>query len=429
MKSTFQGLKYNVKFILESRKDKETYEIITEHVPIVMSVTFDGKRMFQNIGFRTNQSIWEEAEMYSFQKKNTFNNDRISASVINSSIRKHAAAIDDVFAHLGEYPTVSKLRELLKEKLNHPDKRFRKGKTIIDYLDTFIDKRTGSISDMRIKHYNTLKNQLNDFIEENSLTLSINSFSLATINDFDKYLKFDVERPRSQNTISGIHTRFKTFFNYAIRYGWLKNNPYDNFHIEKEVYGDPIFLTKEELDTLFNKEINNKRLSRVRDIFCLQCFIGARVSDFTQLKHDNIIDNSIQYIPSKTVDEKPIICKIPLTQRAWEIINRYDIPSGDLVPYISGQKYNVYLKELFKYCELNRKVTILNPVTRKNEITKLSDVANSHMARKTFVGILFKHTKNEVIASMSGHTQGSKAFHRYYGITQDDREDAIKNLE
>ena len=43
--------------------------------------------------------------------------------------------------------------------------------------------------------------------------------------------------------------------------------------------------------------------------------------------------------------------------------------------------------------------------------------------------MLAKYTKNEVIASMSGHVQGSRAFRRYYGITQDDREDAIKNLE
>ena len=79
-------------------------------------------------------------------------------------------------------------------------------------------------------------------------------------------------------------------------------------------------------------------------------------------------------------------------------------------------------------CELHRKVSILDPVTRKQEIKKLSEIAHSHMARKTFVGILFKNTKNEVIASMSGHSQGSKAFRRYYGITQDAREDAIKKL-
>ncbi|NQU52457.1 MAG: hypothetical protein HQ522_07950 [Bacteroidetes bacterium] len=51
------------------------------------------------------------------------------------------------------------------------------------------------------------------------------------------------------------------------------------------------------------------------------------------------------------------------------------------------------------------------------------------MARKTFVGLLFKHTKNEVIGSMSGHAPGSKAFRRYYAVDQDDREKAMKNLE
>ena len=59
MKATFHGLKYNTKFILEARKDKLTGEKITEHVPILLSVTFNGQRLFHNLGFRTNLEIWE----------------------------------------------------------------------------------------------------------------------------------------------------------------------------------------------------------------------------------------------------------------------------------------------------------------------------------------------------------------------------------
>lgn len=429
MKATYQGLKYNIKFILESRRDKKTGIKITENMPIIMTVSFNNQRLFYNIGFRSNLDIWEEGELYASQRKNTFNHDGVSAAIINATIRKHASAVDNVFARIEDFPTITRLRELLRNELNQPERKSIKTKTIIDYLDTFISDRTGVVSKWRIKQLNTCKKHLENYIERKVLKLNFNNFSVYTINDFDKYLRTNIDHPRSQNTISGIHTRLKTFFNYSLKCGWTKKNPYDDFHIEKEVYGDPVFLTKEELDILFKKQIEDERLARVRDAFCLQCFIGARVSDFVKLKHENIIENSIQYIPTKTVDENPTICKIPLTNKAWEIINRYDIPGGDLVPYISGQKYNVYLKDLFKLCELNRKITVLNPVTRKHEIVRLSDIAHSHMARKTFIGILFKHTKNEIIASMSGHVQGSKAFHRYYGITQEDREDAIKNLE
>ncbi len=429
MKATYHGLKYNVRFILESRKDKETGEKIIDHIPIIMAVTFNNDRLFHSIGFRTNVSLWEEGDLYAFQRKNTFNNDGVSASTINAAVRKQASAIDSIFARMEDYPIVKRLRELLRDELNQPERKSKRKKSLIDYYDRFIEDRKGVVSIWRIKQFTTCKNHLESYMEQKVVTLTFSNFTITTINDFDKYLRSDSERKRSQNSISGIHTRVKTFFNYGVQNGWLKKNPYDDFHIEKEVYGDPIFLNKEELDLLYSKEITDKKLARVRDAFCLQCFIGARVGDFVKLKHQNIIDNTIQYIPTKTVDENPTICKIPLTNKALEIISRYDIPGGDLVPYISGQKYNVYLKQLFVLCELHRKVTVLNPVTRKHEIKKLSEIAHSHMARKTFVGILFKNTKNEVIASMSGHSQGSKAFRRYYGITQDDREDAIKNLE
>jgi site-specific recombinase XerD len=432
MKATFIGLKYGIKFLLESRVDKKTGEKILENVPIIMSVSFNGQRLFQNIGFRTNANHWEIPEnnfSFPFQTKNTFNKDGVSAAIINAAIRNHAAAVDKVFSRLEEYPPINKFRDLLKEELKHPEKRQKNKASLLSYFDQFIEERSINVSSWRIKQFITCKNHLIKYADEKGLTLTFNNFSLAVLNDFDKYLRTDKEKPKGPNSISGLHTRLQTFFNYAVQQGWTKNNPYNDFKIENEVYGDPIYLTKEELDTLYNKEITNEKLARVRDMFCLQCFVGARVGDFTKLKHENIIDNTLQFVASKTVKERATLCKVPLTSRAWSIINKYDLPSGDLVPYITGQKYNVYLKELFQFCELNRKVARLNPLTRTTEIIELHKIAHNHMARSTFIGILFKHTKNEVISSMSGHSQGSKAFRRYYGITQDDRIDAIKNLE
>ncbi len=432
MKATFVGLKYGIKFLLESRIDKNTGEKIVENVPIIMSVSFNGLRIFQNVGIRTNLNIWEVPEnnsSFPFQTKNTFNNDRVSAAVINAAIRNHSASVDKVFSRLEEYPTVTQFRELLKQELKHPEKKPKNKTTLLTYFDQFIEERSIIVSNWRIKQFTTCKNHLVKYVDEKGLNLTLENFSLAILNDFDKFLRTDKEKPKGPNSISGLHTRMQTFFNYAVQQGWTKNNPYNNFKIESEVYGDPIYLTKEELDILYNKEIIDEKLARVRDMFCLQCFLGARVGDFTKLKRENIIDNSLQFVASKTIKERATLCKVPLTSRAWSIINKYDLPSGDLVPYITGQKYNVYLKELFLFCELKRKVAKLNSLTRTTEIVELHTIAHNHMARATFIGILFKHTKNEVISSMSGHSQGSKAFRRYYGITQDDRIDAIKNLE
>lgn len=47
----------------------------------------------------------------------------------------------------------------------------------------------------------------------------------------------------------------------------------------------------------------------------------------------------------------------------------------------------------------------------------LYEVATSHTARKTFVGNLYKQVPDpNLIASMSGHVEGSRAFNRYRTI-------------
>ena len=82
MRATFQGLKYSIKFALEARNDKKSGKKIEENVPILMSVTFNGVRIFHNVGFRTEVNILDKEDSYSFQKKNTFNKDGISAAII-----------------------------------------------------------------------------------------------------------------------------------------------------------------------------------------------------------------------------------------------------------------------------------------------------------------------------------------------------------
>jgi len=79
---------------------------------------------------------------------------------------------------------------------------------------------------------------------------------------------------------------------------------------------------------------------------------------------------------------------------------------------------------------IKRMVTIVDPKTRQSKQVSISDIACSHMARRVFVGSLYsKGVKNEIIASMSGHVENSKAFSRYYNINKEDQAQAIKLIE
>lgn len=81
-------------------------------------------------------------------------------------------------------------------------------------------------------------------------------------------------------------------------------------------------------------------------------------------------------------------------------------------------------------CGITRVVTVINPTTGEEEQRRLCDIASSHMARRTFCGILYKNLKDpEIIGSMSGHAAGSRAFARYRDIDTETKQEAIKFLE
>ena len=246
------------------------------------------------------------------------------------------------------------------------------------------------------------------------------------LSDFRK----DLLKSIGRNTVCCELKRLRAFFGYANKMGWTTYYPFKTFTIDSESYGDPIFITLEERDQLYDANIKDPKLSHVRDIFILQCFIGCRVGDLTTLKHSNIIDGCIEYIAGKTKDNKPRIARVPLTKKALAIIAKYHLPNGDLLPYIPGQKYNENLKELFKDQQICRMVTKLDPRTRNSIQIPICDIASSHMARRVFIGGLHhKGAKNEIIASMSGHVENSKAFARYYNIGKSDQQSAISLIE
>ena len=74
-------------------------------------------------------------------------------------------------------------------------------------------------------------------------------------------------------------------------------------------------------------------------------------------------------------------------------------------------------------------VTVINPTTSEEEKRPLYEVATSHMARKTFVGNLYKKVKDpNLVGSLSGHKEGSKAFARYRDIDEDIKKELVDLL-
>lgn len=239
-------------------------------------------------------------------------------------------------------------------------------------------------------------------------------------------------KPRGQNSIADMMLRFRSFIIWANDNEYTTNNPFKNFTIGEIVYGTPIYITNEERNRLLEADLSdNKELETQRDIFVFQCLIGCRVSDLYKMTYKSIIDNAIEYIPRKTKEERAITVRVPLNDTAKQLIAKYkDYERGTLFPYNTEQDYNRKIKDAFKRAGLDRMVTVIDQQTREEVQKPLYTIASSHMARRSFIGNIYKKVKDpNLVGALSGHKEGSKAFARYRTIDDDMKKELISMLE
>ena len=237
---------------------------------------------------------------------------------------------------------------------------------------------------------------------------------------------------RSRNTLIGFMKRLKVFFSWCIDKELIHESPLSGFDMPAEKYGTPIYITKEEMHTIYKHDFSAEpHLDRQRDVFIFQCCIGCRVGDLLRLTSKDIINNTLEYIPTKTIEESQKTIVVPLNKTAKEILEKYkDYEGKTLLPFISSQKYNDAIKVIFEKAGITRNVTWLNPLTGKEEKKPINELASSHMARRTFVGNLYKQVLDpNIVASMSGHAEGSRAFSRYREIDREIKTNAVNLLD
>jgi integrase len=351
----------------------------------------------------------------------------------------------------------SELFEAKIDQVLHPDKYKSPEQikqTFFEALDEFLEKR--KLSDWRRRQFHVVKRALQRYelyvskTLKKEYSLEFDKLTSDTLRQFEHFLQNEhalcetmpeiyeaipesrTPKKRGQNTISGIFTKIRTFILWSIEMGKTSNDPFNGFTIDECVYGTPYYITIDERNKLYKKDLSSRpHLAVQRDIFVFQCLIGCRVSDLYNMTKSSIIDGAIEYIPRKTKDGRPVTVRVPLNTTAKEILSKYaDNNCERLLPFISEQKYNVAIKEAFKLAELTRMVTIINPTTREEEKQPLNELASSHLARRCFIGNLYKQVKDpNLVGALSGHKEGSKAFARYREIDEEMKKDLVNLLD
>jgi integrase len=252
--------------------------------------------------------------------------------------------------------------------------------------------------------------------------------------------KYYVNSQKSYNTLNKIMRGIREFFIWCINNNYISKSPFENYEMPQAIYGTPYYITIEERNKIYyfdtttikTAKYKDERLEISKDMFVLQCCIGCRVKDMLDLKQKNVINGAIEYIANKTKKENARTIRVPLNKIAQEIINKYkqEDKEAPLLPFCVEQRYNQNIKTLFRFAGIDRVVTIFNSTTKQQEQKPLYEIASSHLARRTFIGNLYKQVKDpNLIGALSGHVEGSKAFARYRTIDEDMKKDLVKLLE
>lgn len=284
------------------------------------------------------------------------------AKIINEQIRKSENSIRNFYSDLFERNQVITSKKLKDLYLGKEEDR----KTIIEifeYHNNQIKEQIG-VTYAKATHtrYETTKKHIQDFmlIQYDVNDMYLKEVGFKFINEFEVYLL--TVRKCDNNTVIKYIRNFKKITNLALKNEWINKDPF----IKYEGKLKPVkreFLTIKELNQIESKTFKIERLEHIKDCFLFSCYTGLAYSDLAKLSYNEIYtnDDGLKYISLPRTKTK-VESFIPLDDKALYLIEKYkDHPkleeTNKVIPTLSNQKTNSYLKEIADLCGITRNLT------------------------------------------------------------------------
>lgn len=257
-----------------------------------------------------------------------------------------------------------------------------------DEIKALVPREYSKVTHIR---YETAKSHVKEFLKfkYGIDDLEFRELNYEFVKDFEFYLK--TVRGISNNTALKYISNFKKIVLRAIDKEIITIDPFKRFKSKKEkIIKRP--LLNHELYQLENHPITIERLATVRDVFVFQCYTGLAYVDVYNLKKSDITkgDDDELWILSER-QKTGSSFKVPLLPQALKIIERYKdnlvcMERGTVLPVISNQRMNGYLKEIADLCGIQ-------------------STLNTHKARRTFGSTitLNNDVPIHVVKEMLGH--------------------------
>lgn len=453
-------------YYLDKKENKKK-----EH-QVRITVAMRGVRMVGTIGYNVPMAMWD-AKRKQF-KKGVANSDGVDSGVIKSRLSDIESHFSNLELRTTDKFTMEQLRaelakaiakheaklaainsgsteEVIEQKEAEAEKKERKPKVkpAADYMDEFIreESRLKEWSLETLKMVKSFKNHLLKF----NKSAGLDFYDASGLEKFINYLRS--ECGLEENSALKQYKNLAWFLRWAIRKKYTQVRDVETYEpVFKTVKKPVIFLTKEELDKLYNfkipkndkvvklKSYDGKKyekivkesagMARARDLFCFCAFTSLRYSDVVEVRRVDIQDHTLNITTQKTHDRLPIF----LHENAEAILDKYkdeNFPGGRALPYMTNQQMNRCLKDLCEICGFNTPYTITcyrNGV-RYDEVYPKYALVGTHAGRKTFICFALSNgIPPDVVMKFTGHCD-YKSMRPYIDITESAKKDAIRKME
>ena len=224
----------------------------------------------------------------------------------------------------------------------------------------------------------------------------------------------------SKNYIAKMVKKVKRVLRFAEDSGSQVHPSYKSTSFKaQEETADNIYLSREELEAISAVDIlpHNTSMRRSRDLFLIGCYTGLRVSDYTRLSREHIVDiDGVEFF--EIVSQKTgRMVTIPIHPVVREIIKAND---GDLPERQPEQVINRNIKTIGAMAGITGKAAVVQTTgglkVKRNYLKY--ELIKTHTARRSFCTNAYLGGLDCLdIMAVSGHTSEAN-FLKYIKVTR-----------
>lgn len=240
-------------------------------------------------------------------------------------------------------------------------------KTLLELVSYHNENMRSILKPGTLKNYYTTERYIKRYLKNKLKTndIYLKQLSYKFIIDFEQFLRngksINDGQPLRNNGVMKHLERLKKLMNLALQLEWVEKDPFIRFKLKFKKHNRE-YLSQLELERIETGVLNKENLQKTRDIFVFACYTGLSYIDVKSLSEEHIvrgIDGDFWIFTKREKNDQPV--KIPLLDKAFDILKKYEHCSGNneekLLPVLSNQKLNKYLKEIAEILGIGKKFT------------------------------------------------------------------------